>query len=109
MRTKTHRAGWLLIAIVALTARVSAEGSDRDQAVQVEFFEKKIRPILVSHCYTCHSADTNSKGGLRVDDHNGLLRGGNTGAAIVPGDPAKSLLLKRVKLQDTKRRMPQEG
>jgi hypothetical protein len=38
---------------------------------RVEFFEKKVRPILVGHCYTCHAADTNAKGGLRVDDCNG--------------------------------------
>jgi hypothetical protein len=61
------------------------------------FFEKKIRPLLVDNCYTCHSANTNAKGELRVDDRNGLLTGGTKGAAIVPGDPEKSLLLKAVK------------
>ena len=43
--------------------------------------------MLVEHCFICHSAETNSKGGLRVDDLNGLLRGGNTGPALVPGQP----------------------
>ncbi len=83
--------------------------SPRDSAARIEFFEKKIRPILVNNCYTCHSADTNSKGGLRVDDRNGLLNGGNSGPAIVPGDPEESLLIKRVTLKDAKRRMPAEG
>ncbi len=80
-----------------------------DEAARMDFFEKKVRPILVSHCYTCHSADTKPSGGLRVDDRNGLLTGGNTGPAIVTGDPAQSLLLRRVTQKNAKRRMPLEG
>jgi hypothetical protein len=76
---------------------------------QIEFFEKKVRPILVGNCYACHSADTKPAGGLRVDDRNGLLRGGDTGPAVVPGDPEKSLLLERVRHANPKRRMPKEG
>ena len=52
---------------------------------KIEFFEKKVRPILVSNCYNCHSADNKAAGGLRVDDHLGLLAGGSSGPAIVPG------------------------
>ena len=63
----------------------------------LEFFEKKIRPLLVSNCYTCHSASTNVKGGLRVDDRNGLLMGGGSGAAVVPGKPDESLLIQAVR------------
>ena len=44
----------------------------------------------MNNCYGCHSADTKSPGELRVDDHNGLLRGGH-GPAVVPGDPEKSI------------------
>jgi cytochrome c553 len=80
-----------------------------DEAARLDFFEKHVRPILAGHCYTCHSADTNPSGGLRVDDRNGLLTGGNTGPAVVPGDPDKSLLLKRVTQKNEKRRMPREG
>src|SRR5438128_112236 len=76
---------------------------------QIDFFEKKVRPILVGNCYACHSADTKPAGGLRVDDRNGLLRGGDTGPAVVPGDPEKSLLLERVRHANPKRRMPKEG
>ncbi len=50
----------------------------------------------MANCYTCHSADTNSKGGLRVDDRNGLLVGGSRGPAVVPGKPAESLMIKAV-------------
>src|SRR5256885_2246678 len=76
---------------------------------QVEFFEKKVRPILVNNCYACHSADTKPAGGLRVDDYNGIRRGGNSGPAVVPGDPGKSVLIQKVRHSDPKRRMPKEG
>ena len=76
---------------------------------QVTFFEKKVRPVLVNRCYGCHSAETKPAGDLRVDDRNGLLRGGNSGPAVVPGDPAKSLLLQRIQHTDPKKRMPKEG
>ncbi len=97
----------VLVAFATVTGL--ARGNDADQATKVEFFEKKIRPILANHCHACHSADTNAKGGLRVDDRNGLLAGGNLGPAVVPGDTAKSLLLQRVNHKDVKRRMPLES
>lgn len=78
-------------------------------AEQVDFFEKKVRPVLVNRCYACHSADTKPAGGLRVDDRNGLLTGGDSGPAIIPGEPEKSLLLDRIRHQNPKRRMPKEG
>jgi len=76
---------------------------------QTDFFETKVRPILVNHCYACHSADTKPAGGLRLDDRNGAFKGGQSGPAVVPGDPQKSLLLQRVRHEDPKRRMPKEG
>ncbi len=80
-----------------------------DSPEQLEFFEKKIRPILSEHCYSCHSADTKPSGGLRVDDRNGILVGGNTGASVVVGDPEKSLLLERILTTNEKKHMPKEG
>src|SRR5262245_17436490 len=63
---------------------------------QIEFFEKKIRPVLTEHCYACHSADAERskklKGGLLLDTRDGLLRGGDSGPAIVPGKAAERLL-----------------
>jgi cytochrome c553 len=76
---------------------------------RIEFFETKVRPILVNNCYACHSADTKPAGGLRVDDRNGLLRGGESGPAVVPGDPQKSMLIDRVRHANPRRRMPKEG
>ncbi|HVX11573.1 MAG TPA: PSD1 and planctomycete cytochrome C domain-containing protein [Pirellulales bacterium] len=74
----------------------------------IEFFEKRVRPLLVKNCYTCHSADTNAKGGLRVDDRRGLLAGGAGGPAIVPGDPEKSRLIQAVRYTDENLLMPPE-
>ena len=64
-----------------------------------DIFESKIRPILVEHCYECHSADKKQKGNLLLDTKDGTLKGGDTGPALVPGDPAKSLLIQAVKWQ----------
>jgi hypothetical protein len=60
---------------------------------QIEFFESKIRPILAQECYECHSNATKKKGGLLLDSRAGWQAGGDTGDAIKPGDPQKSLLL----------------
>jgi len=95
-----------LLTAAAVAAPAAAVADD---AAKLAFFEKKVRPMLVQHCAACHSAETNPKGGLRVDDHRGLLIGGNTGPAVVPGDPAKSLLLTRASQGDAKKRMPLEG
>lgn len=68
---------------------------------QIEFFESKIRPVLIKACYECHSAQASKvKGGLYLDSRAGLLQGGDNGPAIVAGDPAKSLLIKALRYQD---------
>jgi Protein of unknown function (DUF1553)/Protein of unknown function (DUF1549)/Planctomycete cytochrome C len=107
---KAHTFVLFACAIRLMVAPLTAVANEpNSEATDVEFFEKKIRPILVGHCYNCHSADTKPAGGLRVDDRNGLLTGGDTAAAVVPGDPEKSLLIQRVLSQNPKRRMPKEG
>ena len=94
----------LLLAVAA--ARLG--GAD-PTSQQIEFFETKIRPILVNNCYACHSADTKPAGNLRVDDRAGIFRGGQSGPAVVAGNPEKSILLQRVSIHDPKKRMPKEG
>ena len=79
---------------------------ERPMAEAITFFEKKVRPVLVRACNNCHSADTNSRGGLRVDDRNGLLTGGNSGPAIVPRQPEKSPLIKALAHADGGLKMP---
>src|SRR5580704_2392749 len=70
-----------------------------------EFFENHIRPVLAQQCFACHTASM--MGGLRIDSREGILTGGHSGPAIVPGDPAKSTLIARVSATDSAFRMPQ--
>jgi cytochrome c553 len=99
--------GHSLLPALLLSAASAAPAAD-DHAARLDFFEKKVRPILVSRCYTCHSAATKPSGGLRVDDRNGLLTGGGTGPAVVPGKPEASLLMKRITETNAGKRMPKE-
>jgi mono/diheme cytochrome c family protein len=93
-----------LIATRAL-AVTAAPGPD-----ELEFFEKKIRPIFVENCYKCHSVEQGKhKGELTLDTRDGVRKGGENGPAIVPGDPAQSLLLKAVSYQDKELQMPPKG
>ncbi|WP_435009265.1 PSD1 and planctomycete cytochrome C domain-containing protein [Tundrisphaera lichenicola] len=88
----------LALAILSASSAAGSPGQPEppDDPSAVEFFEKKVRPLLVENCYNCHSANTNAKGDLRVDDRNGLLQGGSSGPAVVPGKPAESLLIQAV-------------
>ncbi len=97
------------LVLVGLAAFTAAADEPAVDAARIEFFEKRIRPILVGNCYNCHSANTNAKGGLRVDDRHGLVSGGGRGAAIVPGDPDASLLIKAVRQEGKVPKMPAEG
>ncbi len=75
-----------------------------------EFFEKKIRPVLVANCQGCHfSKSASPMGDLRVDALAYLLKGGHRGPAIVPGDPEKSLLIRAVRFQERELQMPPKG
>lgn len=77
---------------------------------QLAFFEKKIRPVFAEHCYKCHSTQAEKlKGGLYVDSKEGLLKGGTSGPAIVPGKPEKSLLVKDLKSTNPDEMMPPKG
>ncbi|RLT08117.1 MAG: DUF1553 domain-containing protein [Planctomycetota bacterium] len=67
-------------------------------AGKVEFFEAKIRPVLVAHCYACHATDAKDvKGGLLLDSRQGMLVGGDSGTVLVPGVPDASLLLEALR------------
>ncbi len=82
---------------------ISSAGADDG----VAFFEGKIRPLFAEHCAKCHSADAPKvKGGLRLDSREAILGGGDSGVAIVPGDPEKSLLIQAVRYGDKDTRMP---
>lgn len=81
------------------------------QQADVDYFETHIRPVLIEHCYQCHSeeaaADDQLRGGLWVDSKGGLLEGGDSGPAVVPGDPENSLLLAALKYETFE--MPPRG
>jgi len=92
----------LLVGLWLGIPRVAAADETGD-----EFFEKRIRPLLVERCYECHSAQAKKlKGGLRLDTREGLSTGGDSGAAIVPGNPEESLLIKSVRRLDKDLSMP---
>ncbi len=74
---------------------------------QFKFFESRIRPVLAEHCYQCHAASSKEiQGSLLLDSREGWRRGGDSGPAIVPGSPDKSLLIKAIRYTDTDRAMP---
>ena len=71
-----------------------------------DFFEKKVRPVLVDRCYECHSVEHRIKGGLRLDSREGWLQGGESGPAAHPGAPEKSLLVEAVQYANRDMQMP---
>ncbi len=92
-----------------ITALIAGMGSTAVEAASPEdsaFFESRIRPLLAKECYGCHSAEKKIKGGLRLDLRDGWATGGDSGPALVPGDPANSRLLVAVRYADPDLQMP---
>src|SRR3954452_21083618 len=83
------------------------EATPTPTMMQAEFFEKHIRPVLVSECQKCHGADK-QKGGLRLDSRAALLKGGDSGPAAVAGSPEKSLLITALNHAESLRMPPKE-
>jgi len=76
----------------------------------IDFFESKIRPVLVEHCYKCHSHQSKmTKNGLALDSATGWRNGGDSGPAIVPTKPSESLLVKAIRYGDESLQMPPAG
>ena len=97
-----------IIAIATLASRVEADELPTMNAETLEFFESKVRPVLVKHCYGCHSAGAEElRAGLRLDSRQGLLTGGDSGPAIVSGKPDESLLVESVRYESNE--MPPDG
>ena len=99
----------LLPFVVGLTLCPVILGDDQVVTKeQLEFFETKVRPLLAEHCYQCHSANADRiEGSLRLDHREAILRGGDSGAAIEPGDADRSLLIEAVRYESYE--MPPKG
>jgi Planctomycete cytochrome C len=106
----THGANYLTEYMPATLKRWSTLGMMQSNApASNSFYAKHIHPILDANCVTCHG-ESKVKGGLRLDSYERLIKGGQDGAIIIPGQPEKSLLLVRVTLpSDHKLFMPAEG
>src|SRR5436190_9140038 len=95
------------VFLAAVLVRGAAGQTPPPDAPGAAFYEQKVRPILAANCYRCHSHEAKkARGGLVVDSPGALLKGGDTGPAVVPGDPDKSLLLRAVRHADPDLTMP---
>jgi hypothetical protein len=110
LRTALRFSIVLLLGAIAVR-QIGAQAPDAAQekpamadAKSTEFFEARVRPILAANCYECHADQ--ASGGLRVDSREALLKGGDSGPAIVPGDADKSLLIQAVKRLPDAPQMP---
>ena len=89
-----------VLLVVPACAISSAEAAEGISSTDRTFFETKIRPVLVKHCYECHAADAKDIGGkLLLDSRAGLLRGGESGPAIVAGKPEASPLIQALQYE----------
>ncbi len=93
---------WFLCLLSMLCLPFATQCSADDA---IDYFESRVRPVLVEHCYQCHAADK-QEGGLRLDWQGGWSAGGDNGPAIVPGDPDASRLVQAIRYQDANLQMP---
>ena len=106
-------AGGFVVALLAVLPLGQAAEAPRSSPEQLAFFEAKVRPVLAQKCYGCHSAQAQAKGklkaGLFTDSREGLITGGETGPALVPGKPQESLIIKVLKHEVKDAEMPPKG
>jgi hypothetical protein len=90
---------WLILSVGALALAANAQVEHKaNTPEQIEFFEKNIRPVLVQHCYDCHSEEKGkNKGELTLDTRDGIRAGGTRGPAVVPGKPDESILIQAIR------------
>ncbi|MDI1310528.1 c-type cytochrome domain-containing protein, partial [Prosthecobacter sp.] len=94
-----------LFLLTCHAAGVSFAADEDAARSAMKFFENEVRPILVKRCYDCHS-QTKQKGGLRVDNIGYLKTGGDTGPALVPGQPEKSAMVEAIHYGNADFQMP---
>jgi hypothetical protein len=109
VKTRLLLSFFVLSATAGFAALDDAKKSEGSQIApdQLDFFEKKIRPVLADKCYKCHGEnDAKVKGGLTLDTREGIRRGGDNGAAVVPGDLKESLLIEAIRYANKDFAMP---
>ena len=102
---------FVALAVTATSSWAGEAAKPGDEAAR--FFETKIRPVLVARCYECHGPGSKAEGNLRLDSRASLLKGGDSGPAVKPGDPKASLLVDAVNHGDVvqmppKKKLPAE-
>lgn len=99
-----------VIAIVICVSSTSALIAQENGTADLDFFEKRVRPVLIQRCFECHSAKTDKvKGGLLLDSREGILSGGDSGPAAVVGDVEKSLIVQAIRYDSESVQMPPAG
>jgi hypothetical protein len=84
--------------------------SEEDEAAKIDFFRKKVAPVLKEHCYECHSQKADEvKGDLLLDSQAALAKGGANGPAVVPGDVEASFLIRAIRYTEDDYKMPPRG
>lgn len=99
----------LILTSVFLCCGTTAVTAEPPTASEIEFFESRIRPVLVEHCYACHNSASDAQGGLAVDHRAALIAGSDHGAVIDPSDPGKSRLIAVISHQIDGLEMPEGG
>ena len=98
----------LVVLVCAVLAADKPADAQSPTTRQIRFFETSVRPLLTERCLACHGKKK-QWGGLRLDSRQAVLRGGESGAAVVPGKPARSLLIRAVGQADADLKMPKNG
>ena len=99
----------LPVVIAGLLVGLLACAAESPTPAQLEFFETRIRPVLVDQCYKCHNSATTAEDGLAVDDRASLLKGGDEGAIVVVGKVAQSRLIAVLRHDVKGAKMPKNG
>ena len=104
-----HRSLFRMLMLFPLLSGFAKASAD-DSPADTDFFERRIRPVLIEHCYECHSEEAGEQqGGLLLDRQSGWLEGGDTNKAVIPGEPDASLLIAAIRYDDDDLQMPPEG
>ena len=107
---KFYRLLPLSLWLLAIGPLMMADADEKPDREGIQFFEAKIRPVLVRHCYECHSQVADEvQGNFRVDTREAFRQGGDNGTAIVPGKPDEGFLMPVLRYEEDDYQMPPSG